>query len=91
MTVLYWIIGFSLISSILSVAAAGGYLLLPQTVRTKTLSMLVSFATGVLLGVAFIHLLPHALEHKSVLDADGVMMTVLIGILVFFLLKGMRQ
>ena len=87
MTVLYWIIAFSLLGSVLSVAAAGAYLLLPKPLRTRTLSGLVSFATGVLLGVAFLHLLPSALDQTDVLSADGVMMTVLFGIFIFFVLE----
>ena len=86
MTVLYWIIAFSLLGSILSIAAAAAYLLLPKRLRTLTLASLVSFATGVLLGAAFLHLLPSALEHGEVLSSDGVMMTVLFGIFVFFVL-----
>ena len=87
MPVFYWIIMFSLIGSVLSVTAAAAYLLLPNEWRKKTLSVLVSFATGVLLGVAFIHLLPSALDESEKLSADGVMMTVLAGIFVFFVLE----
>lgn len=87
MTVLYWIIAFSLLGSILSIAAAAAYLLLPKRLRTLTLASLVSFATGVLLGAAFLHLLPSALEQGEVLSSDGVMMTVLFGIFVFFVLE----
>ncbi len=87
MTVLPWIIGFSVLGSLLSVAAAGAYLLLPETLRERSLSALVSFATGVLLGVAFIHLLPHALDHESTQGSSAIMMTVLIGIFVFFILE----
>ena len=87
MTVLYWIIAFSLLGSILSIAAAAAYLLLPENVRTLTLASLVSFATGVLLGVAFLHLLPSALDQGELLSSDGVMMTVLFGIFVFFVLE----
>lgn len=87
MSVLSWIIAFSVIGSLLSVAMAAGYLLLPENARARSLSALVSFATGVLLGVAFIHLLPHALDHESGPGSNAVMMTVLFGIFVFFILE----
>jgi zinc and cadmium transporter len=45
---------------------------------------LVSFAVGALLGAVFLELLPHALEGGN---AAGVMVTVLIGLLAFFLLE----
>jgi zinc and cadmium transporter len=44
----------------------------------------VSFAVGALLGAVFLELLPHALEQAS---APGVMVTVLVGLLAFFLLE----
>lgn len=91
MSVLAWIIAFSVLGSLLSVLAAAGYLLLPERARLRSLSALVSFATGVLLGVAFIHLLPHALDHVSAhgssAGSSAIMMTVLFGIFVFFLLE----
>ena len=48
------------------------------------ISRLVSFAVGALLGAVFLELLPHALEQG---DAPHVMLTVLIGLLAFFLLE----
>jgi zinc and cadmium transporter len=64
----------------LSVLAAAGTLAL----HSRWISPLVSFAVGALLGAVFLELLPHALEHGS---TQRVMMTVLIGLLVFFLLE----
>jgi zinc and cadmium transporter len=87
MSVLSWIIAFSVLGSLLSVGMAAGYLLLPEKARVRSLSALVSFATGVLLGVAFVHLLPHALDHESNPSSNAVMMTVLFGIFVFFILE----
>ncbi len=87
MSVLGWIIAFSVIGSLLSVGTAAAYLLLPQRLRDRSLSMLVSFATGVLLGVAFIHLLPHALDHEATRGSSAIMATVLAGIFVFFVLE----
>jgi zinc and cadmium transporter len=87
MSVLTWIIAFSVLGSLLSIGTAAAYLLLPETARDRSLSMLVSFATGVLLGVAFIHLLPHALNLDPTGDPSTVMTTVLLGIFTFFFLE----
>jgi zinc and cadmium transporter len=64
----------------LSVLAAAGTLAL----HSRWISRLVSFAVGALLGAVFLELLPHALEHGS---TQRVMVTVLIGLLLFFLLE----
>lgn len=86
-TILLWILLFAVVGSVFSVTAAGAYLLLPERLRQSTLSHLISFATGVLLGVAFMHLLPHALELGSPASPEGVMVTVLCGIFTFFVLE----
>ena len=70
-------------------ALAGGVLATLVAAVTLNLSHawiphFVSFAVGALLGAVFLELLPHALEHAS---APGVMVTVLIGLLAFFLLE----
>ena len=70
-------------------AIAGG--VLSTLAAAATLSMhatwiprLVSFAVGALLGAVFLELLPHALETGA---TEPVMLTVLIGLLAFFLLE----
>jgi zinc and cadmium transporter len=75
--------------AIVVAALAGGVLATIAAGATVRLSPawipgFVSFAVGALLGAVFLELLPHALEHAS---APGVMMTVLIGLLAFFLLE----
>ncbi len=87
MTLLGWIILFSLLGGVLSVLAAAVFLLLPEGLRTRLLPHTISFAIGALLGAAFLALLPHALEGGQDFHAIG--MTVLIGLLVFFLLEKM--
>jgi zinc and cadmium transporter len=64
----------------LSVIAAAGTLAL----HSRWISRLVSFAVGALLGAVFLELLPHALEHGA---TQRVMVTVLVGLLLFFLLE----
>ncbi|MGE5170351.1 MAG: ZIP family metal transporter [Rudaea sp.] len=75
--------------AIVVAALAGGVLATLAAGATLRLSAawipgFVSFAVGALLGAVFLELLPHALEHAS---APGVMLTVLVGLLAFFLLE----
>jgi zinc and cadmium transporter len=79
----------STLSLIVIAALAGGVLATLAAAGTLRLhaswiSRLVSFAVGALLGAVFLELLPHALELGS---AQYVMLTVLIGLLAFFLLE----
>jgi zinc and cadmium transporter len=83
-----WIIVFTALGGVLSVMVAAAYLLLPESTRTRMLSPMVSFAIGALLGASFLAILPHAFETPGV-DAHHVTLTVLCGILVFFLLEKM--
>lgn len=75
------------LGGVLSVIAAGGFLLLSEARRIALLPALVSFAIGTLLGAAFLALLPHALEGAP--DPHAITGTVLIGVMVFFLLEKM--
>jgi zinc and cadmium transporter len=70
----------TLTGGVLATAAAAGTLAL----HASWVSRLVSFAVGALLGAVFLELLPHALETGS---ATRVMVTVLAGLLAFFLLE----
>ena len=85
-SLLFWIIGFSAFGGVLSVLAAASFLLLPATLRARLLPSMVSFAIGALLGAAFLAILPHAFETPNV-PAHNVTLTVLLGILSFFLLE----
>ena len=69
-----------LAGGVLAIVAAAGTLAL----HPRWISRLVSFAVGALLGAVFLEILPHALEHGS---TERVMLTVLIGLLLFFLLE----
>ena len=74
---------------IVAAALAGGILSTIAAAASLGLSAawipgFVSFAVGALLGAVFLELLPHALEGGS---ASSVMVTVLIGLLAFFLLE----
>ncbi len=87
MTVLLWIILFCFIGGILSVIAASVFLTLRENTRQMVLPHLVSYAIGALLGAAFLGLLPHAINNPSVTDTHDITLTVLIGILTFFILE----
>jgi zinc and cadmium transporter len=63
---------------------AGAYLLFPERVRQNLIPCLISYATGTLLGAAFLGLLRHAFDHAP---ATSILFTVLVGILAFFLLE----
>jgi len=86
-SLILWIIVFTALGGVLSVLAAATFLLLPESTRTRMLSPMVSFAIGTLLGASFLAILPHAFEMD--VDAHHVTLTVLCGILVFFLLEKM--
>ncbi|HEY7944874.1 MAG: ZIP family metal transporter [Burkholderiales bacterium] len=77
---LYAIVIACLAGGVLAIIAAAGTLAL----HARWISKLVSFAVGALLGAVFLELLPHALEHGS---TERVMVTVLAGLLLFFLLE----
>jgi zinc and cadmium transporter len=79
-----WILGFSLIGSIGAILLAGAYLLFPEKIRQNVIPCLISYATGTLLGAAFLGLLRHALENAPVVS---ILSIVLVGLLIFFLLE----
>jgi len=87
MSLLSWIIVFSLLGGLLSVIVAASFLLLPEGLRKTLVPHLVSFAIGSLLGAAFLGLLPHALAGPGVEDFHTIFLAVLLGLLGFFLLE----
>ena len=80
MTTLASIVAAAVAGGVLSTLAAAGTLAL----HAGWISRLVSFAVGALLGAVFLELLPHALEDRQ---RRRVMVTVLAGLLAFFLLE----
>lgn len=87
MPLLAWIIIFCLLGGLLSVLAAALFLVLREPLRNHILPHLVSFATGALLGAAFLGLLPHALASVNSSDTHVIPMAVLLGLLGFFVLE----
>jgi zinc and cadmium transporter len=82
--VLVWIVGFAVLGSVGAIGLAGLFLLFPEKIHRLLIPCLISYASGTLLGAAFLGLIPHALNH---VPAASVLPTVLTGIVLFFLLE----
>lgn len=89
MHLLTWIVLFTAIGGALSALAASVFLVVPDAVRSRVLPHLVSFATGALLSAALLGLLPHAIESAGLANTHVVGMTLLGGLLLFFVLEKM--
>lgn len=89
MSLLAWIIIFSLLGGVLSVIAASVFLLINDKYQKRILPHTVSFAIGALLGAALLALLPHAITVSENVDLHDLGLTILIGLLGFFLLEKM--
>jgi len=81
---LLWIIGFSLLGSLGAIAGAALMLLFPDGIRRTLVPCLISYATGTLLGAAFLGIIPASLKQAP---AVPVMATVLAGMVLFFVLE----
>jgi zinc and cadmium transporter len=81
---LTWVITFSILGSIGAIAGAALMLLFPEHTRSTLLPCLLSYATGTLLGAAFLGMIPHALQQAVPFAVSA---TVLAGIVAFFLLE----
>ena len=89
MELFFWIISFSLLGGLLSITIASSFLLLSDTIRDMVVPHLVSFAVGALLGASFLGLIPHAMEHEFTVNAHDIGLTLLLGLLSFFVLEKM--
>ena len=79
-----WIIGFSILGSVGAIAGAALLLAVPATVRNKLVPVLISYATGTLLGAAFLGMIPAGLEQAP---ARAFLPAMLAGIVLFFVLE----
>ncbi|MBI4148674.1 ZIP family metal transporter [Candidatus Woesearchaeota archaeon] len=85
MSVLWWILLFTFISSAISLV--GVFLLsIRQNVLHKFLNNLVSFAAGALMAASFLELIPEAIELSGG-ESHGILAFVLAGVLVFFVIE----
>ena len=82
---LIWIIIFSILGSIGAICAAAAFMLLREEYQKILIPMLIAFATGVLLTIALLGLIPEAIE--AVGEPHIVMPYVLGGILFFFFME----
>lgn len=87
MSELAWIVLFTVLGGGLSALAASMFLLSNERVRTAVLPHMVSFATGALLAAALLGLLPHAIEGAGLEQTHAIGLTLLIGLLIFFVLE----
>lgn len=87
MNLLLLIIIFTAIGGVLSVLAAGVFLLLPDERRNRILPHGISFAIGALLSVAFWGLIPEAFQHIKPEQFQTLSGTILAGLLGFFVLE----
>jgi zinc and cadmium transporter len=84
MSLILWIFLFTVLGSIGAVAGASFVLLFNERYRRMLVSLLVSYATGTLLGSAFLGMIPKALHLSSPMPVSAM---VLAGLLLFFLLE----
>ena len=75
---------FSLLGSVGAIILAGLLLLFTERTRKVFIPCLISYASGTLLGAAFLGLIPHALKRG---DPSLILPCVLAGILFFFVLE----
>lgn len=81
---LLWITGFSILGSVGAIGGAALFLLFPDGIRKTLVPCLISYATGTLLGAAFLGMIPAGLKAAP---ATAVLPTVLAGIVGFFALE----
>jgi zinc and cadmium transporter len=77
-------LGLSLLGGLGGLLVASAVLLIKDSARTKLVPWLVSYAVGALLGAAMLGILPEALDQ---LPAQQVLITLLAGIMLFFVLE----
>ncbi len=77
-------VALSILGSLGGIIVASSFLLLGDTIRTRLVPWLISYAVGTLIGVALLGLVPEALTD---LPARPAMLTMAGGILSFFLLE----
>jgi zinc and cadmium transporter len=81
---LTWIVAFSLLGSIGAIGGASILLLLPRPIREALVPTLISYAAGVLLGAAFLGMIPKAIARDP---GAPILASVLAGLVLFFVLE----
>ena len=83
---LVWIIVFSVLGSLGAICAAAAFMLLSDKVQKLMVSILISYAIGILLTASLFGLIPEAIESSGG-EPHLIMPFVLGGILFFFILE----
>jgi len=81
--VLLWILAATIIDGLIALVGAAA-LVLKKDMLGKLLMVLVAFSTGALLGGAFLHLMPEAIE---AMEATTAFSYLLVGFIIFFLIE----
>lgn len=84
MSILLWVIGATIVDSLLGLVGIFSFFI-KQPTLTKVVKVLVGFSAGVLLGGAFFHLIAESLEILSPLNS---FIIVIVGFLSFFIFEG---
>ena len=82
------ILGFGFLMSLIAIIG-GLFILLPEATLNRWLKPLVAFSAGSLLGGAFFHMLPHALDAAG--SGSSVMLWVVVGFTAFFALDQLLE
>lgn len=84
MPMMLWIMIFTTLGSIGAIVGASFVLFFKNKHRNSLIVLLVSYATGTLLGSAFLGMIPKALQKSSPVSVSA---TILAGVILFFLLE----
>jgi zinc and cadmium transporter len=84
---LLWIILCAAVGGIASAAVAVAFLWVPESQSARLLPHFLSFATGALLGAAFLALLPDAIEAAGAQSARGLGVALVAGLGLFFVIE----
>lgn len=79
-----WALSASIVVSLLSLIGVVS-LLLKENLLSKILLLLISFSAGALIGGAFLHLIPEAVEKSG--QSSQVYLFVIVGFILFFILE----
>jgi zinc and cadmium transporter len=80
---IFWALGASIVVSLVSFVGIIS-LLLKEDLLNKILLLLISFSAGALIGGAFLHLIPEAVEKSP---HGGVYLFIIVGFILFFILE----
>jgi len=81
--ILVWILGSTFVVSLISLIGVFSFAVNDKLLK-DTLFLLVGFAAGALIGGAFLHLIPEAME---VIDVQVVFLYLMVGFVLFFVLE----